>query len=435
MKKILLMGAGRSSVYLIDYLLENGNNKWELTVADVSEEASLKKIGNRRNGSALVLDVNNSDALHLAVGNSDIVISLLPPSLHIQVARACLYLGKHLVTASYVSSEIKALDQEAKDKGLIFLNECGLDPGIDHMSAMKVIDAIKKEGGIITEFKSYCGGLVAREAIDNPFGYKFSWNPKNVVLAGQATATYLKHGRPKFIPYQRIFSDTELVEIPGGEKFDAYANRDSISYIQTYSIPEVKTMLRGTLRYPGFCKLWNFFVQSGLTDVNFFPNKNISTYRELIESLRPTNGQFLDCLSSSENQELETLIATTGLWENKELLPVGGNVSEMLQYLLEKSWVMNPGDTDRVVMQHVFSFSVHGNHKTLLSTLDITGQDSFHTAMAKTVGLPLAMATKLILEDEIKTRGVCIPISEDFYQPILKELEWYGVQFKETSLQ
>ncbi len=434
MKKIVLLGAGRSSVYLIDYLLENAHGKWELTIADVSEGAALAKLDNRPNGKALALDVNNSEALNAAVGNADVVVSLLPPSLHILAAKACLNQAKHLVTASYVSPEIKALDAEAKKKGLVFLNECGLDPGIDHMSAMQVMDQIKKHGGILTEFKSYCGGLVAKQDIDNPFGYKFSWNPRNVILAGQATATYLWKGKTKFIPYHRIFTDIETIGIMGGEQFDAYANRDSLSYIETYGIPEVKTMLRGTLRYPGFCKLWNFIVQAGLTDSKFNPDKKVRTYHELMESLRPQNGKFFEQLSESDNQELETLVASTGLWESKLLSPEGGSVADMLQALLEKSWVMQPRDRDRVVMQHVFGYSLDGNHKTITSTLDINGTDALHTAMAKTVGLPLAMATKLILEDRIIEKGVCIPISKDFYEPILKELEGYGVRFYESGV-
>ena len=434
MKKIVLLGAGRSSVYLIDYLLEKAHGKWELTIADVSEEAALAKLNNRPYGKALALDANNAEELNTAIGNADVVVSLLPPSLHILAAKACLKQGKHLVTASYVSPEIKALDAEAKAKGLVFLNECGLDPGIDHMSAMQVIDRIKKHGGILTEFKSYCGGLAAKQDIDNPFGYKFSWNPRNVILAGQATATYLWNGKTKFIPYHRIFTDIETIGIMGGEQFDAYANRDSLSYIDTYGIPEVKTMLRGTLRYPGFCKLWNFMVQAGLTDAKFYPDKKVRTYHDLMESLRPQNGRFFEQWSESDNQELEALVASTGLWEDKEVSPEGGSVADMLQALLEKSWVMKPRDRDRVVMQHVFGYSLDGLHKTITSTLDIKGTDAIHTAMAKTVGLPLAMATKLILEDRIHERGVIIPISKDLYEPILEELEGYGVRFYEIGV-
>lgn len=434
MKKILLLGAGRSSVYLIDYLLENSKGKWELSIGDVSLEAAQAKLGNRPYGKAMALDVTDAPALSQAIAGSDLVISLLPPALHILAAHVCLAHHKHLVTASYVSPEIKALDQEAKAKGLLFLNECGLDPGIDHMSAMKVMDEIRKHGGVLTEFKSYCGGLVAKEDIDNPFGYKFSWNPRNVILAGQATASFLWKGKTKFIPYHRIFTDIETIGIFGGEQFDAYANRDSLSYIQTYGIPEVKTMLRGTLRYPGFCKLWNFIVQAGLTDAKFYPDPKVRTYLELMDSLRPNHGRFLEQLTVEEELELQNLVESTGLFEAKALSPIGGSVADMLQSLLEKSWAMQAKDKDRVVMQHLFGYELDGQHHVLTSTLDINGQDSLHTAMAKTVGLPLAMASKLVLEDRIQERGVCIPLTKDFYLPILSELEEHGIRFYESGV-
>ena len=266
MKNIVLLGAGRSSVYLIDYFLENAAKEgWTLTIADITILGALEKLAGRPHGKAIELDVTNPEALQSAIAKADIVVSLLPPALHYLAAEICVELNKNMVTASYLSPEINALDAIAKSKGLILLNECGLDPGIDHLSAMQMIHKIKAEGGHLHTFKSYCGGLVAPENNDNRFGYKFSWNPRNVILAGQATASYLLNGEKKFIPYNRIFSETETIAIPNGETFGAYANRDSLSYIDTYSISDVKTMLRGTLRYPNYCRLWNFFVRAGLT--------------------------------------------------------------------------------------------------------------------------------------------------------------------------
>lgn len=259
MKNILLIGAGRSASTLIQYLLDNsGKENWKITVADLSVELAKQKTGNHPNAHPIAIDINNEQQRANEVSKVDLVISMLPATMHLPVAKECLKQKKHLVTASYVSKQMKDLDAEAKKAGVIFLNEIGLDPGIDHLSAMKVIDDVKSKGGTMVTFKSYCGGLVAPESNDNPWGYKFTWNPRAVVMAGQsgdsagATAQYLENGKTKYVPYTRLFSNVETISVDGWGKFEAYANRDSLSYIDMYGLRDVRNMLRGTLRMPGF---------------------------------------------------------------------------------------------------------------------------------------------------------------------------------------
>ena len=433
MKTILLLGAGRSSVYLIDYFLDNApKENWTLTIADITLEGAKQKIGNRPNAKAIQLDATHLESLQTAISECDIVVSMLPPALHANAARLCVRFNKHLATASYLSNEIKGLGEDAKTKGIILLSECGLDPGIDHLSARQKIDQIRSEGGKLISFKSYCGGLVAPANIDNPFGYKFSWNPRNVILAGQATASYLEKGKQKFIPYNRIFSEIETIQTPNGETFDAYANRDSLSYLDIYEIQEVQTMLRGTLRYPDFCRLWNFFVRAGFTDANCELDTSTLTYKQLLESYRPKAGLFFPELSLAENNEIESLISSSGLFDDVQIGLQKGSPADILQELLERRWRLAAKDKDRVVMQHIFQYEVNNELNKITSTLDILGKNEIHTAMAKTVGLPLAIATKLILQGKIKQRGAVIPVTSEFYNPILQELESLGIRFVET---
>ena len=264
MYKLLVIGAGRSSGSLIEYLLNQSvAHNWQVTVADMDIRLAEEKLNKHPNGTAISFDIKNEEQRQAIIQTHDFVVSMLPAFMHGDVARDCVSFGKHLATASYVSADMKALDTEAKSKGLLLLNECGLDPGIDHASAMKLIDEIKQQGGKITSFKSYCGGLVAPESNDNPWGYKFSWNPRNVILAGQGTAQFLQNGELSFIPYNRLFTQTETVTVEGYGEFDAYANRDSVSYRDIYGLQGINTMLRGTLRQRGYCKAWSVFVKLG----------------------------------------------------------------------------------------------------------------------------------------------------------------------------
>ena len=268
MRNILIIGAGRSSSSLIKYLLDKSSQEnLHITIGDVSLESAQSKVNNHSNATAIQLDVFNAKERSNAIQKADIVISMLPARFHIEVAKDCITYGKHMVTASYISDEMKALDEEAKAKGLVFMNEIGLDPGIDHMSAMQVIDRIKEQGGKMLLFESFCGGLVAPESDTNLWNYKFTWNPRNVVLAGQGGASmFIQEGTYKYIPYQKLFRRTEFLTINGSGKFEAYANRDSLKYRSIYGLEDIKTMYRGTIRKVGFSRAWNVFVQLGMTD-------------------------------------------------------------------------------------------------------------------------------------------------------------------------
>lgn len=441
MKKVLLIGAGKSSGYLIDYLLKYAElEQFELTVADLNMEAALLKTKSLPNSKAIVLDINNTEQRHEHIKDADIVISMLPAFMHFPVAQDCVKLKKHLITASYVSPEIMSLHEEATKQDVLLLNEIGLDPGLDHLSAMKVIHQIQENGGKLTSFKSFCGGLVAPESNNNPWGYKFSWNPRNVILAGQSTAQYMIDGKYKYLPYQRLFSSAEVIEVEGYGKFDAYANRDSLSYRKLYGIEDIATMVRGTLRQHLYCEAWHVFVMLGLTDdsIQIEVPKDY-TYGNFIDSFLPGTDNDLvkrlcDFTNKSATDELINMIIWTGLLGNEKVGISKGSPAMILQKLLEEKWLLEATDKDMIVMQHLFEYTNSDNViKNMTSTLVVIGEDSQKTAMAKTVGLPLAMAVRRLIKGEIKLRGVQIPVLPEIYKPILQELEEYGIVFEEKG--
>jgi saccharopine dehydrogenase (NADP+, L-glutamate forming) len=441
MKKVLLIGAGKSSGYLIDYLLKYAVlEQFELTVADLNMEAALLKTKSLPNSKAIVLDINNTEQRHEHIKDADIVISMLPAFMHFPVAQDCVKLKKHLITASYVSPEIMSLHEEATKQDVLLLNEIGLDPGLDHLSAMKVIHQIQENGGKLTSFKSFCGGLVAPESNNNPWGYKFSWNPRNVILAGQSTAQYMIDGKYKYLPYQRLFSSAEVIEVEGYGKFDAYANRDSLSYRKLYGIEDIATMVRGTLRQHLYCEAWHVFVMLGITDDSIqIEIPKDYTYGNFIDSFLPGTDNDLvkrlcDFTNKSATDELINMIIWTGLLGNEKVGISKGSPAMILQKLLEEKWLLEATDKDMIVMQHLFEYTNSDNViKNMTSTLVVIGEDSQKTAMAKTVGLPLAMAVRRLIKGEIKLRGVQIPVLPEIYKPILQELEEYGIVFEEKG--
>ena len=441
MSKILIIGAGRSSSSLIDYFLSNAKTyAWHVTIADANKKAVESKISNYKDvASAVEFDVNNVSLREELIKQADFVISMLPAFMHGDVARDCVKFGKHIATASYVSQDMKDLDAEAKQKNLILLNECGLDPGIDHASAMKVIHEIQGKGGKITSFKSFCGGLVAPESNDNPWGYKFSWNPRNVILAGQGTAQFIEGGKLKFIPYNRIYTQIETIEVDGYGKFDAYANRDSIGYKEPYGLGDAQTMLRGTLRFPGYCKAWNVFVKLGLTDDTYkIKHANTLTYTDLLESFLP-NGtasvkdKLIAFMGADIDAEVISKLEFLELFSNRKITMKEGSPAELLQNLLEEKWLLKAGDKDMIVMQHQFEYTLNGANKKLNSSLVVIGDDEVHTAMAKTVGLPLAISIKNFLTGKFKLYGVQIPTVKEIYEPMLSELESLNIIFTEKE--
>lgn len=438
MNKILIIGAGRSTSSLISYLLKQSvSHNWHITVADTAIQLAETKIKGFANAKAISFDVTNSNERQAAIKEADFVISMLPAFMHGDVARDCVKFGKHIATASYVSADMKELDAEAKQKGLLLLNECGLDPGIDHASAMKIIDELKHKGAEITSFKSYCGGLVAPESNDNPWGYKFSWNPRNVILAGQGTAQFIENGNLKFIPYNRIYTQIDSITVEGYGAFDAYANRDSIGYKEPYGLNNIKTLLRGTLRQTGYCKAWNAFVKLGLTDDGYkIKDANKLTYTQLIDSFLPdgkisTKEKLKAFMQNEWDADVEAKLDYLELFDNKKIKLSEGSPAQLLQDLLEDKWKLKQGDKDMIVMQHLFEYSLNGKNHKLTSSLVVIGDDEEHTAMAKTVGLPLAITVKNFLTGKFKLSGVQIPIVKEIYEPMLAELEQVGIIFTE----
>jgi len=441
MTRILIIGAGRSTSSLIDYMLKHSIlNQWQITVADADLALAQARIGQEHGATAVQFDVTNKELREQLISGADLVISMLPAFMHGDVARDCVRLGKHLATASYVSADMKALDEEARRKNLLLLNESGLDPGIDHASAMKVIHHIQARGGKLKAFKSFCGGLVAPESNDNPWGYKFSWNPRNVIMAGQGTAQYIENGQLKFIPYNRLFTQIDSAEVEGYGKFDAYANRDSISYKDIYGIGDVETILRGTLRMPGYCKAWNVFVKLGLPDESTtIHHANQLTYTDLINAYLPqgpgsVKERLIRFMGNDIDNEVIEKLDYLELFDNKPVKRAEGTPAILLQDLLEEKWLLKPGDKDMIVMQHQFEYVLNGETKKAESSLVVIGDNEVHTAMAKTVGLPLAITVKNFLTGKFQRYGVQIPIVKEIYEPLLEELETLGIVFQEKGI-
>ena len=444
--RLLLLGAGRSASSLIQYLLRHApTEQWALTVADANP-ARLAPVlaAHSAHARAVPFDAESEGLLDELVGQADVVISMLPALLHPVVARACVRHKRHLATASYVSPEIRALHDDATAAGVTLLMECGLDPGLDHMSAMRAIEHIRARGGRLTSFKSYCGGLLAPAAeADNPWKYKFTWNPRNVVLAGQSTAKYLEDGHPRFIPYQQLFARTETLAVPGYGEYEGYANRDSLSYRTPYGLDDIPTILRGTLRRPGYCAAWHALVRLGLTDdsVNL-GNAESMTWAELVAAYLPVSLiphldlslRLATYLGLNPTGEEMGRLNWLGLFSDRPVGQANATPAQLLERLLGDKWQLQPHDHDLIVMQHQFEFELAGRVHRLTSSLAVVGDDAIHTGMAKTVGLPLGMAVRRLARGEVEQRGVLIPVGADLYEPILDELAAeYGIRFSEEE--
>jgi len=443
MKKILIIGAGRSSSALIKYLADNSSkNNWSLTVTDRDRELIDERLEGMENSKGLVFDALNDEERRAQIQNHDLIISMLPARFHIHVVRDCIDLKKDVITPSYVSDEIKALSKEASDAGIMILNEMGLDPGLDHMSAMKIIDEIKSKGGEITSFKSFTGGLIAPESDNNPWNYKFTWNPRNVVLAGQGGAVqYIRNGRYKYIPYSQLFKRIEKINIEGYGKFDGYANRDSLKYRSIYNLEDIPTIYRGTLRRSGYCRAWDALVQLGMTDDSYrLENSENMTFRDFTNSFlsyHPTDSVELKLryvLRLEPEDEIFDKLNWLGLFEKKKIGIANASPAQVMQHLLEQKWALEDGDKDMIVMWHQFKFSFNGSEKEIQSSLVCIGDDEIYTGMAKTVGLPLAIAAKYIVNKEIDLNGVHLPTSAAIYNPILNELKELGISFIEKEI-
>lgn len=422
MKTILLIGAGKSATVLIDYLIAEAEiNNWKFIIADSNREQILLKTNNSKYAEAVQLNVTNEEQRSKLIQRAHVVISMMPPALHFLVAKDCVEYRKHLLTASYLDDKMKSLQDEISDRKLLFICEMGLDPGIDHMSAMKIIDEIKVKGGKITSFKSHCGGLVAPESDDNPWHYKISWNPRNIVMAGQSGAAYKEKNEIKNISYEHLFDSSNEIVFDGLKDLAFYPNRDSLSYITTYKLPDTATFLRTTLRHVDFFKGWNAVVHAGLTNDTHLINEQGLSLKKWSSVILP----FV-------NGENESMLEYLGIFE-EALVPATAKTSaDILQFLLETKLKMKPADKDMIVMLHEFEYELEGKNKNLKSCLIVKGEDSLRTAMAKTVGLPLGIAAKLILNETIKLKGLHIPTVKEIYEPVLEELDKAGIKFTET---
>ncbi|CAI8169956.1 MAG: Lysine 6-dehydrogenase [Crocinitomicaceae bacterium] len=440
MKKILVIGSGRSSTSLIKYLLDNSDlEKWTVTVVDFNLKLAESNIGNHPNGFSYQLDANDDVKRKEYIKSSDVVISMLPAHMHYKVLKDSVDCGVHVITPSYVTDEIKTLNENALKNKVLVLNELGLDPGIDHMSAKKLIDQVKANGGDVKGFESYTGGLVAPESDDNPWNYKFTWNPRNVVLAGQGgTAKFIKEGKYKYIPYHKLFRRTEIIDIPGYGKFEGYPNRDSLKYRSIYELDDISTMYRGTLRKVGFCRAWNIFVQLGATDDSYIVEGSENmTNREFINSFLKFNTydsvelKLRHYLRIEQDDYIWEKLVWLGIFEDKKIGLKDASPAQILQKILQEKWTLSPQDKDMIVMWHRVTYTLDKIEKELISHMAYIGKDSNITAMSDTVGLPLGIATKMLLNGSIKTRGVVLPLDKQIYDPILKELKQYGIDFLE----
>ncbi|HEX8331847.1 MAG TPA: saccharopine dehydrogenase C-terminal domain-containing protein [Segetibacter sp.] len=494
MNHIVLFGAGKSATVLIDYLKKiTLQNRWNATVADGNLEAVQLKVGEHELVKAVQLDIEDEVSRKNLVQKADIVLSLMPPALHYLLALDCIEFSKHLLTASYIDEKIKLLEPEIKERNLLFLCEMGLDPGIDHMSAMQLIHRIKALDGTITSFKSHCGGLVAPESDTNPWHYKISWNPRNIILAGKSGATFKENNEVKVVPYEELFDVTNLVEVPDSEPLSYYPNRDSLGYIPLYNLEEAKTFVRTTLRHPDFCFGWKNIIDlrltseepeyntNGLTIADFFKlhfdkhgfadwlNEILTTRltyaKDLMENLMhliETEEEQKDDddtlmivnekgeLNTHELEDLKDVAATEvaakmheanlslkqlfflGLDSNEEINLGICSAADVLQFIMEKKLALEKDDKDMVVMIHEIEYEADDMRTAIKSSLVVKGEDNIHTAMAKTVGLPLGIAAKLILQGKIKETGLHIPIISSIYNPVLKELEEHGIKFSES---
>jgi saccharopine dehydrogenase-like NADP-dependent oxidoreductase len=444
MRHILVIGAGRSSSSLISYLLKKSSTEnIHVTVADLSLELATSKTQNHPNSTAIYLDIQDKDKRTKCIQASDMVISMLPARMHMTVAKDCIEYSKNLVTPSYISPEMEALDPKVKEKSLIFLNEIGLDPGIDHMSAMEEIDAIRARNGKILLFESFTGGLVAPESDDNLWNYKFTWNPRNVVLAGQGgAAKFLQEGKYKYIPYHKIFRRTEILTIDGHGKFEVYANRDSLKYKNDYGFQDILTLYRGTIRRVGFSRAWNVFIQLGMCDDSYTLKDSASmSYRDFTNSFLAYNPydsvelKLRHYLKIDQDDIIWEKLLELGLFDSTKKVDLDkATPAQILEKILKESWTLKETDKDMIVMHHLFGYTLKEKKYQIESSMVCLGDNEIHTAMSKTVGLPIAIAAIKILNGEIKSPGVQIPIKKEVYKPILKELAANGINFTKKNV-
>lgn len=441
MTTVLVAGAGKSSIYLIEHLLQCAQrHKWEIIVADGSKAAINEKLNNHPNGRAAAIDITNAAERQPLVQQADLVVSLMPAHLHLLLAQDCLEFNKNLITASYVSPEMKSLDAAAKEKGLLFMCEMGLDPGIDHMTAMQIIHSIQKVRGVICSFKSYCGGLVAPESDTNPWHYKFSWNPRNVLTAGMAGAEYLQRKKPLQVDYKDLFDAKKKIKVNELGTLGYYPNRDSLNYLDLYQTHEANTFMRATLRYPDFICGWRALIDLGLTDLadDLPPFQSARQWLSFKTGFKgdaaDLKAHVADKIKEPVDGKAITMLQWLGLFDEEPVSEQLSTSSALLEEILLRKWELQPNDKDMVVMVHEFEYEQGKQKHQLTSTMILKGEGGNRSAMAKTVGLPMAILAELMINNKIANMptGVCVPTMPAIYKPVLKRLEHQGVVFNEV---
>ncbi len=447
MRQILVLGAGQSSPYLISYFLKNAEeNDWFVTVGDIDLELAQKRVGDHFRGNAVKFDVNDEGLRQTHIQKADIVINMLAPTFQFLIALDCIRHGKHMISASYQDQKVPSLDLDANRKGVLILNEMGLDPGIDHMSAMALIDSVKERGGVIHSFQSYGSGLPAPEAAINPLKYCITWNPRNVVRSGEDGAQYIEEGKIRILPYYQVFQRTWTVEIEGLGTFEAYPNRDSLVYRSIFGLKKVHTMIRGTLRYPGWSETWQQIVKLGLQNETLtIPFLKKKTYREFTEMFLPLNlsgvkleQRLANFLNISPTGKIMENLKWLGLFSEEKINANSRTAADVMIRLLKQKLQLPSGTRDMVVIHHEIEaqFSEEDNRKEkLISTFIDYGDPEGFTAIAKSVGLPAATSAKLLLNNQLPITGCHIPTHPTIYTTVLKELTNSGLQFKEQIIQ
>jgi len=430
MKKIILFGAGRSARHLVSFLVEGAlSGKWHVVIADTDVSHWLEEYGKLEEVKFLAGDANDAKFRQDLISHSALVISMLPAFMHAEVVRDCINFHVHVFTPSYVSPEVNDMHELALQEDVLVLNEMGVDPGIDHISAMEIIHRLKEQGAEIISFESYTGGLVAPASDDNLWGYKISWNPRNVILAGSSGhAMYREDNKLRMVPYYNLFDQVDTVVASDGVRYDAYPNRNSVHYLELYGLEKVQKLVRGTLRKQGYCSGWSFLVKNGFTnDDTKIPAGSFSAWSDLSQSLLGVNFNI-----KNESPEVAAMLNEIGVFSDEPLLNREQTCAEHLQQLLEKKWVLKEGDRDMIVMVHKFGYTLNGKKFMLNSSMVLEGDDEFKTAMSKTVGMPIAFAVDRLFNGDFSSRGVQIPVTPEFYEPLLYDLRNIGISFVET---
>ncbi len=436
MQNVLLLGAGLVTRPLVNYLLDKG---YQLTIATRTVSKAVSLVGGHPNGTALTLDLTDPAGLDALIEAADLVISLVPYTFHVQVAKRCIAMKKNMVTSSYVSPAMKDLDAAAKDAGIIILNEIGVDPGIDHMSAMKVIHKVQSEGGRVRGFRSSTGGLPAPADNDNPWGYKFSWSPRGVLMAGRNAAKWLEDGELVEVPGEDLFLNRWPFEVEGIGVLEVYPNRDSMGYIDLYGLEGVETMFRGTLRYPGWCVAIKQFVDLGWLDMDKRDDLVGKTYAQILWQIlgQSRNGDLRQAVATKLDVSLDhdgiERMSYVGLF-SEETVPAGGtSYLDALCALLEKKLAYAEGERDMLAMVHQFDIvAADGTSKKVTSTMVDYGIPDGNSSMSRTVSLPAAIATHMILNGDIKMTGVHVPVIPEIYEPVLGELDTMDIKIVEN---